>query len=76
MTQLISVEGFSHLKRDPNTNCIINTDQSALDAIIKRREAEQQHHNDIENLKTDMIEVKSMLSQLIGLMSNGTRNSS
>lgn len=74
MTRLVSVEGYSNLKRDQFTGCIINTDQKALDAIIKRREAEDNQKKDIEALKSEMSEIKQTLNQVLGLLLNGTRN--
>jgi hypothetical protein len=69
MTKLVSVEGHSHLKRDPETNCIINTDQEAFNSIVKRRELEEQQKNDIANLKSEMADVKDMLSNILRILS-------
>ena len=38
MTELIPVEGHTSLGRDPNSNAIVNTDNSGYEAYKKARE--------------------------------------
>lgn len=72
LKQFAQVEGHSTLIRDMSSNAIISTNESEFSAYQKRREAEKKRHQqindqieEIESLKTEMMEIKTMLSQLI-----------
>ena len=72
MSDYIKVQGYSGLVRDTNTNAIINKDKSAYN-LAKRRAGEAQRQRDeirgatreINNLKCEMHEIKSMLKTLL-----------
>jgi len=72
MNDYIKVQGYSGLVRDTNTNAIINKDKSAYN-LAKRRAEEAQRQRDeirgatreINNLKCEMHEIKSMLKTLL-----------
>ena len=72
MSDYIKVQGYSGLVRDTNTNAIINKDKSAYN-LVKRRAEEAQRQRDeirgatreINNLKCEMHEIKSMLKTLL-----------
>ena len=66
------VTGHSDLLRDPNTNSIINSNDSDHAIYIARRNAKreqsQQTENieqDLANLKSEMNEIKSLLKELV-----------
>lgn len=66
------VEGHSSLVRDMSSNAIISTDDAAYNAYRIRRESERKRQavidhqlEEIESLKTEMLEIKQLLSQLI-----------
>jgi len=68
----IKVKGYDYLIRDPRTNAIINTNKSEYNEYIARRDSkikEQQKMNDLEsdvaNMKDDLNEIKSLLRSLI-----------
>ena len=77
--ELIPVKGFKHLVRDLETGAILNLDERAplglkLAKSKKRKEQEQIENNttDINNIKSDITEIKSMLKLLIeGKQDNG-----
>ena len=68
MSDFIKVQGHSGLVRDTRTNAIVNKDKNAYN-IAKRRAEEAQRQRDvirgatreINNLKCEMHEIKSML---------------
>ena len=70
--KFIKVEGHSDLSRDMNSGAIINRNRSAYDRA-KRRAAEAQISRDtirdttrdINTLKSEMHEIKSLLKQLV-----------
>ena len=72
MSDYIKVQGYSGLVRDTNTNAIINKYKSAYN-LAKRRAEEAQRQRDeirgatreINNLKCEMHEIKSMLKTLL-----------
>ena len=72
MSNFIPVEGNSDLVRDPNTDQIINTNASAYQQYINRREQRKREkekslnvEEDIANLKSEMSEIKSLLKELV-----------
>ena len=72
MSDYLKVQGHSNLVRDMNTNAIINKDKNAYN-LAKRRAEEAQSQRDeirgatreINNLKCEMHEIKSMLKTLL-----------
>jgi len=67
------VEGYNNLARDPNSGAIINTNKTAYDkAVARSNEAQQQRdefrnaQREINSLKCEIHEIKSMLKQLVG----------
>ena len=72
MSEYLKVEGYNNLVRDTKTNAIINTDRSAYQ-MAKKRAADAQSQRDeirnasreINNIKCEMHEIKSMLKTLL-----------
>lgn len=57
------------LVRDPSSNAIINNDTQGFLRFKQQRERELKMNKtirDVESLKKDITEIKSMLQQLIG----------
>ena len=72
MSNLIPVEGNTDLVRDPNTDQIINTNQSAYQQYVTRRQKRKLEREkslnveeDIANLKNELGEIKSLLNELV-----------
>ena len=72
MSDYIKVQGYNSLVRDTRSNAIVNKDKNAY-SIAKRRAEEAQRQRDeirgatreINNLKCEMHEIKSMLKTLL-----------
>ena len=72
MSDYIKVQGYSGLVRDTRSNAIVNKDKNAYN-VAKRRAEEAQRQRDeisgatreINNLKCEMHEIKSMLKTLL-----------
>ena len=62
MSDYIKVEGHENLYRDPSTGAIINTEKPTRNTISSRFSTIT---SDINNLKEDVSEIKSLLRQLI-----------
>ena len=72
MSEYLKVEGYNNLVRDTTSHAIINTDRSAYQ-MAKKRAADAQTQRDeirnasreINNIKCEMHEIKSMLKTLL-----------
>lgn len=69
----VQVENNPDLVRDTSTNAIINTNSDAyqarraqIAAVKAQKEIDEQQRQDIDQLKTDMVEIKKMLEKLLG----------
>jgi|TARA_B100001094_G_scaffold327456_1_gene385701 hypothetical protein len=63
--EYIKVEGHSHLVRDDSSHGIVNTDIENFKLTMKRRELMKTTREEINTLKGDMDEIKSLLTKLI-----------
>ena len=73
MSDIRKVEGYEHLVKDMETKAIINTDRDAYENAKKRALAAQAQRDEIRsttreinNLKCEMHEIKSLLKELVG----------
>ena len=67
---LIRIEGHQNLYRDEETGAIVNTDTSGYSQYIKMRTKRQKQNDEIEQLKSDVSEIKDLLKELI----NGSKS--
>jgi hypothetical protein len=68
MKDYIPVEGYDNLCRDRRTGAIINTDKEVFEQsrrIRKNNLGLSQINSDIEILKNEMLEIKSLLREFI-----------
>tara|TARA_B100000287_G_C20412966_1_gene694337 strand:+ start:292 stop:528 length:237 start_codon:yes stop_codon:yes gene_type:complete len=70
--EFVPVKDHKHLLRDPQTNSIVNTNQSEYEEYIARRDAARKvkeesssMEQDLANLKGEMNEIKSLLKDLV-----------
>ena len=57
----IKVEGHTHLIRDEESHAIINTDVEQYRLTMRRRQMLRTQRDEINSLKNDMSEIKSLL---------------
>jgi len=62
---MIKVEGHSHLYRDEKTGAIINCDDSAYDQYVKSLKYRKNQKRELENMKKEITEIKSLLKILV-----------
>jgi hypothetical protein len=64
---LIPVKDHKNLFRDSNTNAIINmgNNKSTENAYRVAKDRNTRIDSDIQNLKQDMVDIKTMLTQLL-----------
>ena len=69
MGEQLKVEGHTDLVRDINSQAIINTNNVAYNAAVsrsKQRDELRDATREINNIKCEMHEIKSLLQQLVG----------
>lgn len=62
---MIRVEGHKNLYRDENSNAIVNCDTGAYNHYIRMRDEKKKQKEEIDQLKNDVNEIKSMLKELL-----------
>lgn len=65
MNSYIKVEGHPNLVRDKNSGVILNINKTELEANRIRKQKQREKDNEIEQLKNDVSEIKSMLNKLV-----------
>ena len=63
--ELIPVEGYTTLGRDPSSNSIINTDSTQYDAYIKARNQALKKERSLQDLKDEVAELKALVKDLV-----------
>ena len=62
---MIKVKGHAHLYRDPQTGAIINNDDQGYSQYVKSLEIRKNQKSEIDNMKKDIDEIKSLLKILV-----------
>lgn len=62
---LIPVEGHSDLHRDRDTGAILNTNTKAYLDYVRIQEQKEKERSEIDKMKNDINEIKSLLKELI-----------
>ena len=62
---MIKVEGHPHLYRDERTGSIINCDDIGYDQYVKSQKLRKNQKEEIQNMKKDIDEIKSLLKILV-----------
>jgi hypothetical protein len=62
---LPKIKGKDHLIKDEFSKAVINTDRDAYTLYKRRRTLMQVKNNEIQELKTEMSELKVMMAQIL-----------
>ena len=62
---MYKVEGHGDLARDPKTNSIININSLDHDKYVATRNIKKVKEQDLDNLKGEIGEIKSLLRELV-----------
>ena len=62
---MLKVEGHPNLYRDENTGAILNCDDNSYLNYVRSREKRNVQKEEIDKIKSDIEEIKSMLKQII-----------
>lgn len=65
MNEYVKVKDNDDLVRDKENSAILNVDADALSKYKMRREQERKRNEEINTLKKDVSEIKSLLLQMI-----------
>ena len=65
MTKLIKVKDHPHLYRDEDTGAIINYDTLGYNQRIKRIESQKSQKEELDDMKRDIEEIKSLLKDFL-----------
>ncbi len=72
MSDMLKVEGFDDLLKDPTTGVIINQNRAAYEQYVAKRRKEEavtkqveRNAADILELKNDLSEIKNLLTQIL-----------
>jgi hypothetical protein len=60
----LKVEGHPNLLRDPNTNSIINNNMKEYEEYLLRRETKNDENQKIQNLESDVSNIKDDLDEI------------
>ena len=63
--ELVPVEGYTTLGRDPLSNAILNTDTTQYDAYIKARANAKKKDSTLKELQSEVAELKALVKDLI-----------
>ena len=66
----LQVEGHSHLKRDPKTNSIINTNMTEYQEYLSKRNKKIEESKKVNNLETDITSMKGDIEEIKNLLRN------
>ena len=64
----LTVDGFNHLKRDPRTNSIINTNMSEYQEYITKRNKKSEEKEKVQNLEEDLANMRSDIDEIKNLL--------
>lgn len=64
----VKVKGYSNLVRDPITNAIINTNATAYEEYISRRQSKEKENQKVQNLESEIASMKNDLDEIKSLL--------
>jgi len=62
---MMRVEGHTNLYRDEDSGAIINHDTQGYNEYIKMRDLKRSQKEEIDKLKDDITEIKTLLKELV-----------
>jgi hypothetical protein len=62
---MIPVEGHKGLYRDENSNAIVNCNDYEYQEYLRTKNSMLNEKNEIQNLKVELTEIKSLLAKLL-----------
>ena len=76
--ELVQVKDHKHLVRDLESGAILNTDEKVAEGLRMAKKSRQKtkdqleiNTNDINSMKEEVTEIKDMVKQILGSLSDG-----
>ena len=66
---MIQVEGQPNLYRDEDTGAIVNCDTNGYNQYVRLREQKSNEKKELDRMKSDIEEIKSLLKEVIKIKS-------
>ena len=66
--EIYSVKGHRDLARDPETNTIVNVNNSEYDQYVAKRKAKSEKNQKVQTMEEDLANVKSELNEIKSLL--------
>lgn len=66
--EYLKVEGHTHLYRDPKTNSIVNRNMSEYQEYVSRKNMKTEENQKIQNLESDVANMKDDLDEIKNLL--------
>ena len=63
--RLIKVKSYNDFRKDPYSGAIIDINSDKIEADRKKLKKQKQQHEEINQLKSDVTDIKYMLQQLL-----------
>ena len=70
----LKVKGHENLVRDKDTNVVINVNRSEIEQAKKRKAERIKKEQELNNLKNEVSEIKSMLTKVIEKLDGQNNN--
>tara|TARA_B100001996_G_C18531909_1_gene543409 strand:- start:421 stop:648 length:228 start_codon:yes stop_codon:yes gene_type:complete len=70
----LKIEGHEGYVKDTNTGVVLNINRDEIEAAKKRKALKQQQEQDINNLKNEVSDIKTMLNTIIEKLDGSNRN--
>ena len=65
MSKFLRVEGQSHLKKDPTTGTILNTNYAEIESARKRKKSKNDLQQEVADLKSQVQKLTSIIEELV-----------
>jgi hypothetical protein len=63
--KMIPIEGCKNFYRDTQTGAVVNCDDHEYSQYMRLKNQRKNEKNEIESMKNDIMEIKSMLRQIL-----------
>ena len=64
----IKVKDNEHLIRNPNSNCIVNTNKAEYEEYLTRRKLKKSEKNKVENIERDISTLRNEITEIKDLL--------
>ena len=66
----VKVKDNEHLVRNPNSNCIVNTNKAEYEEYLTRRKLKKSEKSKVDNLERDISTLRNEITEIKDLLSS------